>query len=246
VVTGFEGMFLSWMKTAIQKETDFLATMNYLIIGGNSDIAQDVTTRLLDDGHHVHCLIRNTEQQDALTTRGITVTVGDATSEEDMKQCITEAKEHGEINGLLHCVGSIVIRPPHALNKDAFEEVITTNLTSAFLALSIAGKAMLRQGSGRMVFSSSVAGSLGLVNHEAIAAAKGGIEAMVRASAATVCATWIENQCCSTGTYRYEDGEQDTLKRCNAGDCCSEDSNTTNQQERRGCVSHVLATNRCP
>ena len=48
--------------------------MNYLIIGGNSDIAKDVITRLLDDGHHVHCLIRNIEQKDALTSRGITVT----------------------------------------------------------------------------------------------------------------------------------------------------------------------------
>ena len=36
-----------------------------------------------------------------------------------------------------------------------------------------------------MVFTSSVAGSLGLVNHEAIAAAKGGIESMVRSAAAT-------------------------------------------------------------
>ena len=36
-----------------------------------------------------------------------------------------------------------------------------------------------------MIFTSSVAGSLGLVNHEAIAAAKGGIESMVRSAAAT-------------------------------------------------------------
>jgi NAD(P)-dependent dehydrogenase (short-subunit alcohol dehydrogenase family) len=44
---------------------------------------------------------------------------------------------------------------------------------------------MLRSGGGRLVFTSSVAGSLGLVNHEAIAAAKGGIESMVRSAAAT-------------------------------------------------------------
>ena len=62
---------------------------------------------------------------------------------------------------------------------------VDTNLTSAFLTLSIAGKAMLSQGHGRMVFMSSVAGSLGLVNHEAISAAKGGIESMVRSAAAT-------------------------------------------------------------
>ena len=36
-----------------------------------------------------------------------------------------------------------------------------------------------------MVFTSSVAASLGLMNHEAIAAAKGGIESMVRSAAAT-------------------------------------------------------------
>ena len=71
------------------------------------------------------------------------------------------------------------------MNKEAFEAVISTNLTSAFLTLSIVGKAMLGQGHGRMVFTSSVAGSLGLVNHEAISAAKGGIEAMVRSAAAT-------------------------------------------------------------
>ena len=36
-----------------------------------------------------------------------------------------------------------------------------------------------------MVFTSSVAATLGLINHEAIAAAKGGIESMVRSAAAT-------------------------------------------------------------
>ena len=44
---------------------------------------------------------------------------------------------------------------------------------------------MLKLGQGRMVFTSSVAGSYGLTNHEAIAAAKGGIEAMVRSAAST-------------------------------------------------------------
>ena len=36
-----------------------------------------------------------------------------------------------------------------------------------------------------MVFVSSVAASLGLINHEAISAAKGGVESMVRSAAAT-------------------------------------------------------------
>jgi len=44
---------------------------------------------------------------------------------------------------------------------------------------------MLRSGGGRLVFTSSVAATLGLMNHEAIAAAKGGVESMVRSAAAT-------------------------------------------------------------
>ena len=174
-----------WMKTAIQKEKHLLDIMNYLIIGGNSDIATEVIERLTTNGHHIHALVRNEEDASRLQSQGYTTTVGDATKEADIKRCVEEAKEKGDIDGILHCVGSILIRPPHALNQDAFEDVITTNLTSAFLTLSIGGKAMLRQGQGRMVFTSSVAGSLGLVNHEAIAAAKGGIEAMVRSAAAT-------------------------------------------------------------
>ena len=71
------------------------------------------------------------------------------------------------------------------MKMDQFNEVIATNLGSAFLTLSVCGKAMMRTGGGRMVFTSSVAAGLGLVNHEAIAAAKGGLEAMVRSAAAT-------------------------------------------------------------
>ena len=159
--------------------------MNHVVIGGNSDIASEVIERLTNAGHQIHALVRDQEHADRLQQQGHSATIGDATKEDDIKQCIDAAKQKGEIHGILHCVGSIVIRPPHALNQYAFEEVITTNITSAFLTLSIGGKAMLRQGQGRMVFTSSVAGSLGLVNHEAIAAAKGGIEAMVRSAAAT-------------------------------------------------------------
>jgi NAD(P)-dependent dehydrogenase (short-subunit alcohol dehydrogenase family) len=44
---------------------------------------------------------------------------------------------------------------------------------------------MMKAGGGSLVFVSTAAASIGLPNHEAIAAAKGGIEAMVRSAAAT-------------------------------------------------------------
>ena len=71
------------------------------------------------------------------------------------------------------------------MSLESFEEVVRTNLTSAFVTLSVACKQMLRNGGGRVVFTSSVAGSLGLVNHEAVSAAKGGVESMARSAAST-------------------------------------------------------------
>ena len=160
---------------------------SYLIIGGSSDIAKVTAKKLLGNQASVTCLVRDTSRVEDLEALGVTIVQGDALDQESVSEAITKASElgGGQISGVAHLVGSITIRPPHALSLEAFNEVITTNLSSAFLTLSTCGKAMLKMGGGRMVFTSSVAGSLGLVNHEAIAAAKGGVESMVRSAAAT-------------------------------------------------------------
>ena len=160
---------------------------SYLIVGGSSDIAIVTAKKLLEQGSAVTCLARDESRVEELKSLGAEVVIGDALDKESVSAAIETASQQGDgkISGVAHLVGSISLRPPHALTLDAFNEVITTNLSSAFLTLSMCGKAMLKMGGGRMVFTSSVAGSLGLVNHEAIAAAKGGVESMVRSAAAT-------------------------------------------------------------
>ena len=162
-------------------------TESYLIIGGSSDIALHLVEQLCEAGHHVTVLARDESRVSSLQDSGVSVVVGDGLVESDVLAAIDVAKQRGDggITGAAHLIGSILLKPPHALKLEDFESVIRTNLTSAFLSLSLICKSMLRTGGGRLVFTSSVAGSLGLVNHEAIAAAKGGIEAMVRAAAAT-------------------------------------------------------------
>ena len=81
------------MKTAIQKVMQYFRDMNYLIIGGNSDIATDVIARLTESGHAIHALVRSEEQAQELQSQGHTTTVGDATKEVDIKQCVADAKE---------------------------------------------------------------------------------------------------------------------------------------------------------
>ena len=158
-----------------------------LIIGGGSDIAQQLARKLTNNDYKVTMLVRNNESVDNEIADRVTIVNGDGLSSSDLASAIEIAAQQGDgkISGMAHLVGSILIRPPHAVKVEAFEEVIQTNLVSAFMALSMTCKTMLKSGGGRAVFTSSVAASLGLVNHEAIAAAKGGIESMVRSAAAT-------------------------------------------------------------
>ena len=87
-----------------------------------------------------------------------------------------------EIKGLVNCIGSILIKPLHGTSIDEFNDVITTNLFSSYYLLASFAR---RMKNGSAIFFSSVAGSKGLSNHEAISAAKSGIEGFSRSAAAT-------------------------------------------------------------
>jgi NAD(P)-dependent dehydrogenase (short-subunit alcohol dehydrogenase family) len=88
---------------------------------------------------------------------------------------------------LAHCVGSTLIAPLHRTRLEAYREVMRINLDSAVFMLQawIAG---LQGAPGAAVLASSVVARVGVANHEAIAAAKGGVEALVRSAAATYAA----------------------------------------------------------
>lgn len=85
---------------------------------------------------------------------------------------------------LAHCVGSTLIAPLHRTKLEAYRELMRVNLDSAFFVLQ-AWIAALDGSTGSAVFASSVVARIGVANHEAIAAAKGGVEALVRSAAAT-------------------------------------------------------------
>jgi NAD(P)-dependent dehydrogenase (short-subunit alcohol dehydrogenase family) len=71
-----------------------------------------------------------------------------------------------------------------------FEATIAQNLSAAFHVTRAAAKSMRTQG-GSVVLMSSCAASIGLPNHEAIAAAKAGIEGLMRAAAASYAPTGL-------------------------------------------------------
>lgn len=90
---------------------------------------------------------------------------------------------------LAHCVGSTLIAPLHRNSAAQIGEVLRVNLESALYVLQawVDARRTLgdKAGGGSAVFVSSVVARIGVANHEAIAAAKGGVEALVRSAAAT-------------------------------------------------------------
>ena len=91
---------------------------------------------------------------------------------------------------LAHCVGNTLIAPLHRTRLDSYRDVMRVNLDSAVFMLQ-AWIATLQGGPGAAVFASSVVARIGVANHEAIAAAKGGVEALVRSAAATYAAQGV-------------------------------------------------------
>lgn len=161
-----------------------------IVIGGISGgIGSALATSLHKEGHTLAGYARSEDKLRALTTSlpQTQTKVIDATSPEQVDQFLAEVIQNNErIDAYVHAIGSILIKPAHLTSPESWADTLQTNLSSAFYALSAVVKHMQKQpGGGSCLFFSTAAAQTGIANHEAIAAAKGGIEAMVRSAAAT-------------------------------------------------------------
>lgn len=111
----------------------------------------------------------------------------DTTTPEGAAAAVAQCREQlGLPTRLAHCVGSTLIAPLHRSRPEQLREVLRVNLDSALYMLGAWVEALREPPQpGAAVLVSSVVAGIGVANHEAIAAAKGGIEALVRSAAAS-------------------------------------------------------------
>jgi NAD(P)-dependent dehydrogenase (short-subunit alcohol dehydrogenase family) len=162
-----------------------------------------VARRLARQGARLVLAGRDGARLDAIASEtGGLARAGDATSAVDVDATVALATEQfGRLDGAVNCVGSILLKPLHLTRDDEFQATLATNLTSAFLLLRAAVRAIGADG-GSVVLVSTAAAATGLPNHEAIAAAKAGVEGLARSAAATYSARNIRVNCVAPGLVR--------------------------------------------
>ncbi len=161
--------------------------MNHIaIFGASGTIGSSLARRLVARGDRVLLVGRD---QSKLAALGQEVqqpwVVADANNSQALESCLRSAEDaQGPLDSLVNCIGSVLLKPAHATSDEEFREVINANLFTSF-AVVRAGARPLRSRGGCIVLFASAAAEIGIANHEAIAAAKGGVVGLARSAAAT-------------------------------------------------------------
>lgn len=179
----------------------------HVLLGGSGGIGSALARRLRQSGATVVLGARDPEKLSALAGEiGAEAFTLDATDAAQVEALVKGAAErHGRVDGVANLVGSIDLKPAHAMKVEAFEEVLRLNLHTAFFAVRAAASVMPKNPDpkgGSVVLMSSVAGRYGLANHEAVAAAKAGVEGLVRAAAASYASRGIRVNAVAPGLVR--------------------------------------------
>ncbi|MBU3656935.1 MAG: SDR family oxidoreductase [Rhodocyclaceae bacterium] len=158
-----------------------------LITGAAGGLGKSLADYLAADGWRLIVTSRDAERLKTAFGESHLQIGADCSTPEGARKIIEIANAHGLIpQAFAHCVGNIRLGALHRLSEADFNDSIQANLTSAFHAMgAFVGNLRQHNLPGSAVLVSSVAAQIGTPNHEAVAAAKAGVEGLARGTAAT-------------------------------------------------------------
>jgi 3-oxoacyl-[acyl-carrier protein] reductase len=175
-----------------------------VVLGATGSVGQATLRQLHAGGARIFAAGRNAEKLQALSGSCEATGIFEASEAGSIEKLVEEAASQiGPITGIVNCVGSILLKPAHLTTDEEFAAVLDINLLSSFRMLRAAAKVM-RQNGGAIVFASTAAAQIGIPSHEAIAAAKAGIEGMARSAAATYARSGIRVNVVAPGLVKSE------------------------------------------
>jgi NAD(P)-dependent dehydrogenase (short-subunit alcohol dehydrogenase family) len=149
---------------------------NFLVFAASSTIGQETVKILEAAGHQVFKTARTNDRIKA----DLLIDSSDFDAVDRAFKAAVD--QFGEIDGVANFAGTLFLKPAHLTTRENFDNVINSSLATAFATVRSAGKYMK---SGSVVLLSSAVASIGLANHEAIAAAKAGVVGLAKSAAAT-------------------------------------------------------------
>lgn len=155
------------------------------ILGATGDVGSALSRKLSAAGSKLVLLAKGDDRLSQLGAELHQETIAvDALEPQSIDDGVRHAHELlGGLDGVTNCIGSVLLKPAHLTSFEEWSNCIALNLTSCFAILKSVGAVSKEPLS--IVLVSSAAASIGLANHEAIAAAKAGVEGLVLSASAT-------------------------------------------------------------
>ena len=153
-----------------------------IVTGGNGGIGLGIAQGLAQAGAKIVVLGRNTEKSQmaaqwlqAQVGADALVVTGDVGRAEDVDRAIAEITKHfGRIDILFNNAGINIRKQPEELSLAEWQEVINTNLTSAFLMSKAVYPAMKKGGGGKIVNIGSMTSIFGCAVRPGLRGQQGG------------------------------------------------------------------------
>lgn len=164
-----------------------------LITGATGGLGISIAKKLEASGWRLILSSRNAKALAEVYGEKHLQIAADCSNVSGVKLIFETIKQHEELpTALAHCVGNIRLGALHRMTEVDFMDCMQANLFSAFHTLAAFVGSLKDSGSvGAAVLVSSAAARIGTPNHEAISAAKSGVEGLVRGAAATYAANGI-------------------------------------------------------
>jgi 3-oxoacyl-[acyl-carrier protein] reductase len=177
----------------------------FLVLGASGGIGRALCHTLASSGARLVLSARRREPLEevaaSLATEVLVQPLDARSSQEVQLAAEAAVARFGRLDGVACCVGSIVLKPAHLTTDEEFDACLDANLRTAFAAVKGSVRA-LEMSRGAIVLCSSVAAGVGLMNHEAVAAAKAGVEGLARSAAATYAPKGIRVNAVAPGLVR--------------------------------------------
>src|SRR5262249_37657080 len=158
-----------------------------IVTGASQGIGRSIAVELAKVGAHVVACSRRADAVETVAAEvrahgrralGVPCDVGNAAQVDDA--VARTLGEFGRVDLLVNNAGYRIRARLEDLPRAEWDAMIATNLTGVFLFSQAAGRAMIRQRSGKIVNVTSVAGRSGSRGMAAYAAAKAGVTALTQ------------------------------------------------------------------